>query len=74
MLDTGDKGVRDRHSPHPRVADMLVRDTDSTTDTQDHFRHGGVPGKIIKEEGYGYIRGGGQERLLSGGTWKQSLQ
>lgn len=53
---------------------MLVRDTDSTTDTQDHFRHGGVPGKIIKEEGYGYIRGGGQERLLSGGTWKQSLQ
>lgn len=52
-LDTGDKGVRDRHGPHPRVADMLVRETDSTTDTQDHFRHGGVPGKTIKEEGYG---------------------
>lgn len=40
-----------------RAADMLANETDNTTDTQDHFRHRGVPAKIIKEKGYGW---GGQ--------------
>lgn len=40
-----------------RAADMLANETDDTTDTQDCSRHGGVPGKILKEKGYGW---GGQ--------------